>query len=417
MGNRRGKFVVAILGAFLILAWGTANGQPKEVKIGVILPLTGPAAKTGEQARFALEFAAEETNASGGIKSMGGAKIKYVFADHTGKAEVSVSEAERLATVEKVDAMMGCYMSGITLATTPVAERYKIPFVVIISTIDEITQRGFKYTFRATGRNSQKVDAHINSMIDIGKKRGYPLKTIGFVYENSEWGQSVVRGFKEQVKPEMGIKVVMEESYPLGTPDFTPIVLKAKAANPDAIIPVMYFQDSVLFTKTIDQMQWHPMGIVTGGGGFTEPGYIQQLGKKEARYISTVTFFHTDVLETMPWAKKVNERYKAKDKAGFMESSAMTYSAICLLIDALERAGSTDREKVRTALATTDIKEGPAMLTPMERLKIGPDGQNPYASVLVMQMLEDGDYHVVWPDRYVKPGVKWVWPDPRWKKK
>ena len=199
-----------------------------------------------------------------------------------------------------------------------------------------------------------KNKTHIESIIDIGKKTGYPLKTAGFIYEHTDWGQSVVRGIKKMLQ-DLGVKVVLEESYPSGTPDFTPIVLKAKAANPDVILPVMYFQDAVLITKTFAQMKWYPKGIVTAGGGFIEPGYAAQLGKNEGKYITSITMFHTDVVETRPWAKKLNETFKAKYGANFMETSALSYSTAYFMVDALERAGTTDSQKLRDALASADI--------------------------------------------------------------
>lgn len=421
MGAEKRKMVVVAFAAILVLLGITATqvafaqAQPKEVKIGVVIPFTGTAAKTGENIKQALDFAVDQVNSSGGIKSMGGSKLRLMFADHTGKPEVAISEAERLVTMEKVDALMGSFMSGVTLAATEVAERYKIPWVVIIAASDEITERGFKYVFRPTDITSVKNKANINAIIDIGRKTGYPVKTMGIIYEHTDWGQTVANGMKPLL-PQAGIKLVLEEPFPHGLTDFTPMVLKAKAANPDVIIPVMYFQDAVLFTKTLAQMKWYPMGITTGGGGFTEPSYIQQLGKNEARYVATMSFFHVDVLERMPWAKATNARFKAKYGTDFSEPSAMAYCSIYTLVDALERAGSKDPQKLRDALASTDITTGPAMLVGMERIKISPDGQNHYSSALVMQIGEDGNYHVVWPERLVIPGIKWIWPDRRWKK-
>ena len=136
MKSEKERFGLAIILAIfvlvgtLVIQTATVKAQPKEIKIGAIIPLTGPAAKTGEQIKWALEFASDEVNRTGGIKSMGGAKIKFILADHTGKAEVGVSETERLITMEKVHMLSGAYYSGITLATTEVAEKIQDPLGV-----------------------------------------------------------------------------------------------------------------------------------------------------------------------------------------------------------------------------------------------------------------------------------------------
>lgn len=121
-----------------------------KVRIGIIEPFTGSQAVQGETVKRAYEFVAKEINDAGGIKSLGGAKIELVFADHQGKNEVGMSETERLITQEKVSAVMGACSSGVVMAATQVTERMQVPFVVDVPAGDKITERGFKYVFRTS---------------------------------------------------------------------------------------------------------------------------------------------------------------------------------------------------------------------------------------------------------------------------
>ncbi|MEN8758238.1 MAG: ABC transporter substrate-binding protein, partial [Desulfobacterales bacterium] len=133
--------------AVAVLLLGTGNGlQAAEevVRIGNIIPLSGPSASVGEQGRNAREMAVEEINAAGGIKSLGGAKLEMLYADSESKPEKGVSEAERMINTEKVHILTGCWNSAVTYPTTAVAERYGIPFVVPVSVADKITEQGFK---------------------------------------------------------------------------------------------------------------------------------------------------------------------------------------------------------------------------------------------------------------------------------
>ena len=120
---------------------------PKEILIGHLHPLTGGAAHIGLQFQRIMNYAVDEINAQGGIKSMGGAKIKLLPADHQGKLDVGIAETERLAR-DGVSMIVGAYYSSVGLVATQQAERLKVPFLVDIGVADEITERGLKYTFR-----------------------------------------------------------------------------------------------------------------------------------------------------------------------------------------------------------------------------------------------------------------------------
>ncbi|WP_020203495.1 ABC transporter substrate-binding protein, partial [Cupriavidus sp. WS] len=148
--TRRAVLLAAGLGA--ALACGAAAAQVKEIPIGFVLPLSGGAATIGNQTKQGAEIAAEQINQAGGIRSLGGAKLKLIFADSQSKPDVGVAETERLIQRENVPLIVGAYNSAVTFPATEVAERYKVPWVVTGAVKDEITERGFKYVFRPNNK-------------------------------------------------------------------------------------------------------------------------------------------------------------------------------------------------------------------------------------------------------------------------
>ena len=131
---------------------------PREVKIGVVYPLSGPAASAGLDDKYGVELAAEIVNGKydlnlplardEGLPNLGGAKIALVVADHQGKPDVAQAEVERLITQEGVVAVIGAYQSQLTATASQVAERFGIPFVNPESAAPSLTERGFKWFFR-----------------------------------------------------------------------------------------------------------------------------------------------------------------------------------------------------------------------------------------------------------------------------
>jgi len=163
----------------IILSGQSSYAQVNEVKIGIILPLSGPLAPIGNSMKNGAELVAEEVNNAGGIKSMKGAKIKLVFADSRGKSDVGMSEAERLISRENVSALSGAFQSAVTYTSTEVAERYKVPFLTSVAVMPEITGRGFKYVFRNTTPNSFSVKMRTECVEDMEKRFGKGKRASG----------------------------------------------------------------------------------------------------------------------------------------------------------------------------------------------------------------------------------------------
>ncbi len=169
---------------------GPGFAQVKEIKIGYLLPMSADSAPQGQQSKRAVDMAVEEINGAGGIKALGGAKLKIVYADTQSKPQVAVQEAERLIAQEKVEFLAGAYNSGVTLPASEVAERYKKVWWVPVSSDDSITNRpNFKYVFRLAEKTSMRIAAQLDFIQTMAKESNSPVKTVALVFETRATGR------------------------------------------------------------------------------------------------------------------------------------------------------------------------------------------------------------------------------------
>ena len=400
--------------AVAVLLLGTGNGlQAAEevVRIGNIIPLSGPSASVGEQGRNAREMAVEEINAAGGIKSLGGAKLEMLYADSESKPEKGVSEAERMINTEKVHILTGCWNSAVTYPTTAVAERYGIPFVVPVSVADKITEQGFKTVFRVAAKDSWWTRDQFAFLKDMQEEFKTEIKTLAFVYENGDWG----KGFAGQwraLAEKNGYKIVLDEPYPSTTTDLSPVVQKIRRARPDALMLVSNAADAILLTNTLADYKVKLKAIIASGGGHADPSFMKATGSN-ARYLYDIVEWETDV--NKPGVKEINEKFKARYGYNLAGESVDAYIAMHVIKDALERAGSTDPVKIREALAKTNLRSGPAMIASYDAIEFDATGQNKHAALSIVQINDLGnglERITVWPKGARRAGYTPVFPVP-----
>lgn len=407
--------LLLVMVMLLSLVAGCGGGDSKtttveEIKIGNIIPLSGSAAPLGKIGQEARDMAVEEINAAGGIKSMGGAQIKMLYADSKGDPATGVSEAERLITLEEVALLTGTYQSGVAMPSTEVAERYGIPFVVPVPSEDAITERGFKNVFRLAEKTSWRNRDQVTFIKEMAEKFNTPVKTVALIYENTAWGQGAVRAWEKYI-PEAGLEIVLKEPYPSNSSDLTPVVLKAKNLNPDIIMMVSYVSDAALLTNTFAEHKVMPKAFIGTSGGFADPAYFELTGDNCEYYFDIATW-EPDV--NRPFSADVNKAFKEKYGYSMNAEAVKAYTAMYVIADALERAGSTDPEALRKALSETNITEGPSQMYASE-VVFDETGQMVNAPLVISQMRKvDGKMErvSVWPEEEARPGMEIVWPYP-----
>lgn len=382
------------------------------VKIGNVEPLSGPSASVGQQGKNAREMAVEEINAAGGIKSLGGAKLELIYADSKSDPNVGVTETERLINTDKVNIVTGCWNSGVTYPATAVAERYGVPFVVPVSVRDTITERGFKYVFRIAAKDSWWTRDQFTFLKDMKDEFGTELKTVAFVYENGDWGTGFAAQWKKLAE-EAGYEIVLDEPYPSTATDLTPVVTKIRRAKPDVLLLTSNAADAVLITNTLADYKVSPKVILGSGGGHADPTFISGTSDN-AKFMFDIVEWETDV--NKPGAKETNDKYKAKYGSNLTGEAVDAYVAMYVIADALERAGSLEPAKIRDALATTDLKTGPAAIVAYDSIKFDATGQNENAALAIVQINDLGqglERITVWPKASRRAGYTPVFPMPQ----
>ena len=401
MFSQRG--VVAVLGAAL-LALGTAqNGLAQQsVKVGAIYPLSGNAASAGGFSKAAIELAVDLVNhgnpdlkdvplADGkGLPRLGGAKIEVIFADNQGTPAAGQNQALRLITEEKVVALIGAYQSGITVTTSAMAERHGVPFLTPESVAANLTERGFKWFFRATpvaGDFARAYSAFLKEQRAAGQKTG----SIAVVNENTEYGNSVASVIKEQFAKD-GHNITQVIPYSANTTDVQPQVLQLKEKNPDVVIFISYTSDAILYAKTMKDLSWKPAIMIADDAGFNDPSFVATSGVLVEGLVNRSSFA---VGKPGSVSAVINELYKMKTGNDLDDPSARAMQGMLIMADAINRAGATEPAKIQAALKATDLKAS-QVITGYDGVKFDDKGQNVLASSLITQ-LQGGKYVPVWP--------------------
>jgi branched-chain amino acid transport system substrate-binding protein len=259
---------------------GLVKAQAKEILIGSIQPVTGPLAVIGQGQRRAAELAVDMINSKGGIRSMGGAKLKLLLGDSQTQTEVGRSEADRLIK-EGAKIIVGAFESGTSMAIATLCEQRETPFLIDVAALDDITKKGYKYTFRIFPTSTAFAQRGVAFIKEIlAEKRLSPKRAV-VSYVGDAFGKTqgafFIKHFKES---SLGIDIVEEISYPLGVPDLSAEVAKIKAAKPDLLFPICRPGDSTILTRELYKQRVELMGIISPGSpGWYEPSVIKDLDK------------------------------------------------------------------------------------------------------------------------------------------
>ena len=388
------------------------------VKIGILWPLTGNAAAAGQASKAAAEIAAEIVNnkhpelgnlplaATEGLPNLSGAKLELIFVDHQGNPSVAQQLATRLITQDKVHVLMGAYQSSCSFTATAVAERYGIPFMVGESAALNITGRGFKWVFRGTAIASDYAATYMRFFDDM-KKQGKKIASIAVVNENTDYGTSVADSIEAAAKKN-NIAVAIRIPYSASSTDVSAQVLQLKEKQPDVVIFISYTSDSILYMKSMKNLDYMPPMVIGDDTGFSDPSFIPAVADVAQGAMNRSAW---DVGKPGSTTYKINEMYKAKTGRDLDDTSARNMQSFFALADAINRAGSTDPEKIRDALTKTDLKPDQLMMG-YNGVKFDETGQNVLASTYLIQ-LKGKEYQLVWPDKAA--AAKLDWPMKGWK--
>jgi branched-chain amino acid transport system substrate-binding protein len=379
-------FVSAIVvGTILGFFPSIVGGAPNEILIGAIYPMTGVEAEGGQMNSWGLELAAEHVNNAGGIKSMGGAKVKLVIMDSESKNEVGAMLAEKLIQ-RGIVCLTGAKAGGVTMAVSKVADRHKMPFV-INSTADQITQQGFENVVRIFPTISQLIELGIDGIVEVTRTKA--IKTAVWMNLSSFHGKSTADSFFQIIeKKNLSWNIVKKITYPENPMSIATEVSEAKALKPDAIFICALQRDAIMLVQEMYKQRFNVDGIFgIVSPGFATPGFHKE---RLSDYAFNTTPWHDQV---QPFAKKVAEEYESRFKKPFNMDAAVTYDAMLVMADALERAGKTEKEALLKALKATRLERKTMVGGPIE---FDEKGDNKGARASLMQ-LQQGKSKIVYP--------------------
>jgi len=415
--RRIGLSVVAMLMALAVAP--AAFAQAREVVIGVLYPMTGPSAQIGIDARNIINVAVDIVNnganinlplaKSKGLPRLGGAKVRVVFVDHQGSAALGQSEAERLITQEKVHALLGAYQSAVTTTASQVAERMGIPFVNADSSSPALTERGFKWFFRTSPHDGHFSQVMFEFMQDFEKKRSIKFKSVAILNEDTTFGADSSK-VQEELAKKYGYEVVAKIPFRTGTTSLDAEVGRLKDANADVLLPSLYTSDAILLTRTARNLDYNPKLIIAQDAGYTDPKFVTEMGK-QAEAALTRAPFALDLAARKPLIPVVDEMFK-KVSGGrdLADVSARAFTGFMTLVDAINRAGSTDPAAIQKALRESNIPAD-QLIMPWTGVKFDEKGQN-IGVRAILQQLQGGSYQTVYPFELAAKDV--VYPIPAW---
>jgi branched-chain amino acid transport system substrate-binding protein len=408
--SRRNVLLGATASAALLPA--VSRAQTSEVVIGVIYPLSGASAQIGVDAQKAFDTAAELINknfdfdlplARGeGLPGLGGAKVRLVFADHQADPQKGRAEAERLITQEKVCAIIGSYQSAVAVTISQTCERYQIPFMSADNSSPSLHRRGLKFYFRASPHDEMYSKAMFD-FFDVMKKKGTKIETLSLFHEDTIFGTDSGNA-QSKLADERGYKIVSDVKYRANSPSLSVEVQQLKAANADVLMPSSYTTDGILLVKTMGELGYKPAAIVAQDAGFSEKALYDAVGDKLEGVISRGTF-SLDLAQKRPMVGKINDMFKEKSGKDFNDYSSRQFMALILMADAINRAKSTDGEKIRDALAATDIP-GEQTIMPWKRVKYDETGQNNDADPVLLQYV-GGKFVTIFPAQAAVAEATW----------
>jgi len=368
------------------------------IRIGILLPLSGEFSARGYECLNGSLLAIDEINKNGGIQSKGGRLLEYYIADSKGNATIGAQKTKELIHDAQVRVIIGAYQSTVAIAATQVAEQYKTPFIVNTGVSDIIIERGFAYTFRIIPSVDDYAYTKVQFLKALNRIFQTPIQRVALIYENSAFGTGAALSEHTFLKKE-GFTIISETSYvPSNVSSFLHTIRMVADEKPDAIFTTTYLKDGVFIVQELRDAGYTGP-VIDSGGGTISQSFIDSLHDKAEGMYSI-----SELVYSLPAVRELNSRYYNRFGVNLSGASAYTYQAVLVLEDALNRSVTLERKDIRNALSTTNITTYSENLLPDDMIAFGPNGQNDFSRLTIMQV-RNGTWKTVWPEHYADSDV------------
>jgi len=378
--TRRTLLAGASIGLVSSRVWAQ---QPGEVKVGLLVPISGLYARFGTEMREGAEMAVDHINAQGGVKALGGAKLKLVVLDCGDTTEKAKNAAQRMVAQEPdLVAASAAYLSSFTLAVTEVTERANLP-VLTLSYSDLITDRGFKYVFQTAATAASQAGQALPQIVALAEAAsGKRPTTVAIITDNTGASVATTKSMREGLLAANGLKLAVDETFTPPLADATSLVQRIRSAKPD----LLFFLPSVISDAKLVLEKMNEFGIGQGrlptisfGIAIAEQDMLQTVSPELLQGVLTCV---------ASWGAKGHEaliaEYKTRYKEPWMTQNGIsTYGDMWVIKDALEKAGKADRVAVADALRSMD--GGPSNYYPLGEIKFDEKGRRVGAGMTIVQ--------------------------------
>jgi len=404
----------AVLGAVALVLAAVGPASPKvegdTIILGAAVSLTGKYSTNGKNTQDGYELGVKLINEMGGVR-VGGKyyRIKVIYYDDESTPARGAQLAERLINQDGVKFMLGPYSSGLTKAIAPVTEKYRIPMVEGNGADRGLFTQGYKYMFAVLSTSDQYLREAMNLAAEQAQKQGKDPKTlrVAMAFENDPFSMDVRDGVVEDAK-RWGMKIVIDDKLPPELNDMAATLTKVRAVKPDILVVSGHAKGATLAVRQVSDMKVDvPMLAVT----HCDAAKVAETLGKAAEYTLCASQWDRSLSYKDRWfgtAEEYAKRFEKEFRYDPPYQAAESTAALLVFVDAFERAGSFDTEKVREAIAKTDLQ------TFYGFVKFDATGKN-IAKPMVLYQIQDGDYKVVAPTKWAEG--KLIHPIPPWSKR
>lgn len=377
-----------------------AQASNDTMKIGVVMPLSGINAVFGQNSIMGIKTAADRINASNAsVGGVPGKKIELVIVDSTSEPVGAAAAAERLISEQKVSALLGAFVSSLTLSIAQVAERHGIPLITH-SWSDMITERGLKNVFRIGPKASEAGVALLDMALEVSKTVGQPMEKIAILYEDTAYGSTNAEGLNAHAK-KLGIKVVLNEPYPAGISDVTSLIQKLKRSGADVVFPMSYLEDSVLIVRGMEREGIRQeIPIFGAAAGYIIDSFRTALGPLSDGVLS---------LSPGSWdllSEKIWKDYEKTNKTWMVHEAGLYGLGLEVIVAASNAAKTTDPAALRDAISGIRYSDSLAAMIPVGTVEFDKTGQMKNFQVVLVQW-QDGKPRTILPKDKATTSLIW----------
>ncbi len=397
--------LAASLTAVLLLAAGSvaAKGDDDTVVLGAAVSLTGKYSVNGKNTKDGYDIAVERINEMGGVRIAGKSyKLKVLYYDDESTPARGAQLAERLINQDGVKFVLGAYSSGLTKAMAPITEKYKVPHVEGNAAARELFTQGYRYLFAVLSTADYYLRDAVILAAEMAKEHGRDPGTvkIAMAYENDPFSLDVREGVLEEAK-RYGMKILVDDKLPPEINDMAATLTKVKAVKPDLLLVSGHEKGATLVVRQTAEMK---VDVPMVASTHCDSAKIAENLAQAAEGVLCGSQWDRHLAYRDKWfgtAEQYAQRFEKEFGYPTPYQSAESTAVVLVFADAFERAGSIDPEKVRDAIAGTDL------MTMFAPIKFDSTGKN-IAKQMVLYQVLGGTYKVVSPRKWAE--TKPVWP-------